>query len=141
MINRRWFLQAVTAVAAVVVGLLPKSKGYVFNAELNHKSNFTFQSDGQIETVVGVFDGGSELKFEGDDVSVEVLMKRDIKPGCYRTCLSSGHIRLGAEPAFPVTIDAVGNGLVSRKMTRRELAGISFENGRAAKLDQAGLLC
>jgi hypothetical protein len=62
-------------------------------------------SDSALQSVDAVYDGGAALTSDGDDADIATLQAATISAGHYRTCTTSGLIRLGGVPTFAVTAD------------------------------------
>ena len=87
----------------------PLCYGDVSNAApvLVDRANLIYQiHDGSIEAVDAVYDGADELTFAAD---VADITATSVSLGQYKTQLSGGYIRLGAEPAKALTVDARGD--------------------------------
>ena len=87
----------------------PLVYGYAQNVKpvLVDRVNQIYQiNDGAINSVLAAFDGGAALTFEGD---VSDITATTVSAGSYKTQLSGGYIRLGAEPAKALTVDVKGD--------------------------------
>lgn len=71
--------------------------------------NHIFQiHDGAMSQVLAVRDMGNALNFAGDVASFSALQSATMVEGTYRTCLATGHIRVGGVP-IRLTVDARGS--------------------------------
>lgn len=87
----------------------PLGYGFIYNAKpiLVDRVNLIYQvNDGSINSVQGVFDGASSYTFEAN---VADITATTVTPGYYKTQISGGYVRLGAEPAKTLTIDFEGD--------------------------------
>lgn len=65
-------------------------------------------NDGAMSQVLAVRDMGNALNFAGDVASFSALQSATMADGTYRTCLATGHIRVGGVP-IRLTVDARGS--------------------------------
>lgn len=109
----------------------PLAYGYVENVTpvLVDRVNGIYQwHDGSVDSVIAVYDGADELTAAGD---VADITATTVSAGQYKTQLSGGYIRIGAQPAKTLTLDGTGDdsgtGYVSTSadVARRLLEGHS----------------
>lgn len=87
----------------------PLCYGDVSNIQpvLVDRTNLIYQvHDGAIQAIDGVFDGANAITFAAD---VADITATTVTAGQYKTQLSGGYIRLGAEPAKTLTADVRGD--------------------------------
>lgn len=87
----------------------PRTFGEVpnFSPVLVDRPNQIYQAnDGAIHAVAGAYDGAAALTYAGDVVDITATT---VNPGEYKTQLSGGYIRLGAEPVKAFTVDVQGD--------------------------------
>lgn len=100
----------------------PLCYGRVQNIQpvLVDRANLIYQiHDGAIQSVDGVFDGANALTFAAD---VADITATSVTAGQYKTQLSGGYIKLGAEPAKALTVDAHGDNARSYVETAADVA-------------------
>ncbi|GMQ89662.1 MAG: hypothetical protein BMS9Abin09_1177 [Gammaproteobacteria bacterium] len=81
--------------------------------------------DGNMQAVTAAYDGAAVLTAAGD---VADITATTVTSGQYKTQLSGGYIRLGAEPAKTLTLDVEGDDTVSYVQTAADIIRRIVEN-------------